>query len=1642
MKILLNRNVKLLFFVLCTCLSILILQNVSKVQAQANSVINFQGKIVDRVSGVNVVSGSPSCVVAGASNDTCDIRVNIYTDSGGGTLMFQEVHSNKEIGEYNGVFNIQINSVCNTWSGSASPPAGCTATPTVSGITWGNDPTIYIEIQLDADGNGDFSSPETFSRKLLNSVPYAYYADNAGSVDGISSENIVQLQPSGAQSASGSNTLIFLNETGGSTPNLMQLQVGGSNRFTITNNGQVNLADSTTGSSQINFGTGGGTPSTPTEGDMWYTGTSLNFFDGSTTHDLLAAGGGSLFTDGGSVTYLTSTTDDLAIGGSTLANSIFGVDVSSGDIQIGAVGSVDPSINIENSTGEVLNIDYEVGNILNINSASGNTKIGLNKTAPDYELDVDGSIQVTGSIFSDTTVSSVTSYQSVNPVGGTGVDQGTSIVTDSDNNIYAAGTFQGTVDFDPGVGTDNKVSNGAEDFFLTKYDHEGNYQWTRAIGGTGADEAEAMITDGKDNVYVVGAFQDTVDFNPTAVTENKVSAGGYDAFVTKYDKEGNYIWTKTFGTGGAQHSLAVDVDAGDNVFTVGMFQGTVDFDPNAGTDNKVSNGGADIFITKYDEYGNYIVTRTVGGTLADHGRSIFIDSSSNVYVSGWFQDTTDFNPFAGTDNKVSNGGFDIFVSKYNSNLGYSWTTTVGGTTNDIGYDVAADSNSNVYMTGVFTDTVDFDPGGGTENRVSNGSGDIFIAKYDSSGAYQWVNAVGSTSDDNGISIAIDSDANVYSVGFYNGTADFDPTGDTDSKSNSGSSDGFLTKYDSAGNYLWTDTLGNTGGDSILDLAINLSGLSYLVGYFGNTVDFDLGPGTDNKVSNGSSDVFTTIYSISEYSGSDIGSTTDPFANMYTYGLSVLGFSTFEEDISTVAPSESLGSASTISSTGDVGRQSEIVIGSNGLPFIAAYDATNTQVQTVGCNNITCSSPTITNYSGTGGIVGDFELNILNRHNGFPIVFFMEDTNDDSEAVDCTTVTCSTGNPRSFLTSITPAGYSTAWIRTSTGFPVLGYTRTPSGITTAEFCTAITCASIGAAYNLGTDQAGDESQHLDVVVKTDGLPLIMSTDVDSGGEFEIINCTNDQCGTFEATRVMEAGNNGEHVEVILGKDTLPLAVYRDVTNQSIKLIKCKDIICGDIDIRTIRDTADNLGVNQFGIALKGDGSPVISYHNETTGTLNVYECASVECSTGTNHVLTSTGDQGEYSSMVRVPGNKDRFLISYYDRTGGDLEMFDFNKTYTGGVSLGTSTNYFANLYTANIYTKNATINNFDVAEEYIAADETIEAGDIVRFTEETDNTKESLIKVEKTDKRYDNRAIGVISTEPGLYLKNWDQNIQGSRPVALVGRVPVKVTDENGEIRRGDYITASSTPGYGMRARSGGMIIGRAMEDFKGGDSTNVREFIEKEREEAEELLKQYEEEENPDEEQINILKQKIEELYEQEQNIESTRGRIMMYVDLTYIPEENFEEKEEIIEAFETEEAENTEEIDKLTKLSQYIESTDNTVTITAEKLIINGALSVTGDLEVSGNLTAQNAYIQEWIIRNQIKIENDQIKGSVTMPSGQTEITVASQALTEDSLILLSVPNRISYELEKDIPNKTFKAILKEPLLEDLNITYLIIN
>ena len=159
------------------------------------------------------------------------------------------------------------------------------------------------------------------------------------------------------------------------------------------------------------------------------------------------------------------------------------------------------------------------------------------------------------------------------------------------------------------------------------------------------------------------------------------------------------------------------------------------------------------------------------------------------------------------------GSYDIFVSKYDSSGNYQWTKAFGGSGNDWAYSVATDSSGNVYITGVFQTTVDFDPGAGVDNRTSAGSNDTFLSKYDASGNYQWTRAFGGTGSDLVYSVATDSSGNVYIAGYFRNTVDFDPGAGVDNRTSAGECDAFLSKYDASGNYQWTKAFGGTGSDA-------------------------------------------------------------------------------------------------------------------------------------------------------------------------------------------------------------------------------------------------------------------------------------------------------------------------------------------------------------------------------------------------------------------------------------------------------------------------------------------------------------------------------------------------------------------------------------------------------------------------------------------------------------------------------------------------------------------------------------------------------------------------------------------------------------------------------------------------------------
>jgi hypothetical protein len=138
-------------------------------------------------------------------------------------------------------------------------------------------------------------------------------------------------------------------------------------------------------------------------------------------------------------------------------------------------------------------------------------------------------------------------------------------------------------------------------------------EWAKNMGGIGYDEAYSISTDTIGNVYDTGTFEGTVDFDPGAGTKNITSTAPTDIFILKLDANGNFQWVKYMGGGEFNNSYSVVTDIGGNVYTVGVFSETADFDPGAGTMNLTSNGLSDIFIQKLDTGGDLLWVKQMGG---------------------------------------------------------------------------------------------------------------------------------------------------------------------------------------------------------------------------------------------------------------------------------------------------------------------------------------------------------------------------------------------------------------------------------------------------------------------------------------------------------------------------------------------------------------------------------------------------------------------------------------------------------------------------------------------------------------------------------------------------------------------------------------------------------------------------------------------------------------------------------------------------------------------------------------------------------------------------------------------------------------------------------------------------------------------
>jgi len=329
--------------------------------------------------------------------------------------------------------------------------------------------------------------------------------------------------------------------------------------------------------------------------------------------------------------------------------------------------------------------------------------------------------------------------------GGTSNESGNKISVLADGSSIVTGEFAGTATF----GSTTLTSAGGYDVFVAKLDASGDYEWATQAGGTDKDLGRGVSVLADGSSIVTGYFQGTATFGSTTFT----SAGNYDVFVVKLDASGNYEWAKQAGGTGSDYGHGVSALADGSSIVTGYFQGTATF----GSTTLTSIGGDDVFVAKLDANGDYEWATQGGGTSNENGYSISVLADGSSIVTGYFKDTATF----GSTTLTSAGSDDVFVAKLDASGTYEWATQAGGTSNDSGYGVSVLADGSSIVTGIFQDTATF----GSTTLTSAGSNDVFVAKLDASGTYEWVKQAGGTRNDNARDVSVLADGSSIVTGY-------------------------------------------------------------------------------------------------------------------------------------------------------------------------------------------------------------------------------------------------------------------------------------------------------------------------------------------------------------------------------------------------------------------------------------------------------------------------------------------------------------------------------------------------------------------------------------------------------------------------------------------------------------------------------------------------------------------------------------------------------------------------------------------------------------------------------------------------------------------------------------------------------------
>lgn len=373
--------------------------------------------------------------------------------------------------------------------------------------------------------------------------------------------------------------------------------------------------------------------------------------------------------------------------------------------------------------------------------------------------------------------------------GGTGYDSASAVRVDSAGNVYMAGTFSGTGIF-MGIPV---TSVGNQDVFIIKYGPDGSFKWITTAGGTDQDDCGSLALDSTGNAYITGRFRGIASFGSNAVARN----GATDIYIAKYNVgTASWEWARSAGTGDWDGGSGIAVDSAGYVYHTGSVQEYWGYSVHFGTKSITpfsTNGysNRDMFLARYNPFAaDWDWVNIGGGTAIDSGKCVEVDSTGSVVVSGIFEQTATFGSTTLTADPGGGAYWnnDYFIAKYSSTGNLTWIIQSGGCGYFRNHGIAIDGSDNIYLNATFDGTVNV----GASTLTSVGYDNIYVARFNSSGQFDWAKQATGSYYFAAAAVAANSVGDAWLTGFWQGTATFEAT----TLTSSGYSSFYLAKLNS------------------------------------------------------------------------------------------------------------------------------------------------------------------------------------------------------------------------------------------------------------------------------------------------------------------------------------------------------------------------------------------------------------------------------------------------------------------------------------------------------------------------------------------------------------------------------------------------------------------------------------------------------------------------------------------------------------------------------------------------------------------------------------------------------------------------------------------------------------------------------